>query len=224
MSNAYSEGSFGALSVGFGLRPAVLVVDFQKGFTDARFELGKSPLVHEAVLRTATLLKVARTANIPVASCRVGWGSERDIGRWKIGALHQNWFYGDPTQEMDERIYDPAYDFNFYKNAPSIFFGTPLMSFLTKQCIDTVIITGCNTSGCVRASIVDAFSYGFRVIVPEDCCGDVEKGPHDSNLIDCERRYCDVMQSREVIAYFNQILDQRCEPEVAQSRGILGMQ
>lgn len=131
------------------------------------------------------------------------------MGRWKIGALYRNWFYGDPTQEMDERIHDPVYDFNFYKNAPSIFFGTPLMTFLTKQCVDTVIITGCNTSGCVRASIIDAFSYGFRVIVPEDCCGDVEKGPHDSNLADCARRYCDVMQSSEVIKHLNQLAASR---------------
>jgi maleamate amidohydrolase len=205
MNDAYSAGSFGAVSVGFGLRPAVLVVDFQKGFTDPSFELGKSRLVHEAVVQTSALLRVARAARIPVASCRAGWGSERDIGYWKIGALHRNWFYGDPTQEMDERIYDPAHDFNFVKGAPSIFFGTPLMSFLTKQCIDTVVITGCNTSGCVRASIVDAFSYGFRVIVPEDCCGDVEKGPHDANLLDCGRRYCDVMHSRDVMAYFSRL-------------------
>jgi maleamate amidohydrolase len=106
---------------------------------------------------------------------------------------------------MDERVFDAAYDFNFWKNAPSIFFGTPLMSFLTKQCVDTIIVTGCNTSGCVRASIVDAFSHGFRVIVPEDCCGDVDIGPHQSNLTDCGRRYCDVMTSTDVIAYFNRL-------------------
>lgn len=119
--------------------------------------------------------------------------------------MYKGWFYGDPTTEMDERIYDPAYDFNFWKNAPSIFFATPLMSFLTKQRVDTVIVTGCNTSGCVRASIVDAFSYGYRVIVPEDCCGDVELGPHQSDLTDCDRRYADVMHSANVIAYFNRL-------------------
>jgi maleamate amidohydrolase len=206
MTDAYAATSFGALSVGFGQRPAVIVVDFQLGFTDPRFELGKSAYVHRAVEQTAKLLKVARANNMPVASCRVGWGSEKDIGYWKIGALHhKDWYYGGPTQAMDPRIYDPAYDFNFYKNAPSIFFGTPLMSFLTKQGVDTTIITGCNTSGCVRASIVDAFSYGFRVIAVEDCCGDVEMGPHNANLQDCGRRYCDVMTSADVIAQLNKI-------------------
>lgn len=205
MIDKYKDATFGALGVGFGERPAVVVVDFQRGFTDPRFELGKSPYVHAAVEKTAALLKVARTKGVPVASCRVGWHSEKDIGYWKIGCLHQGWTYGDPTTEMDPRIYDPKYDFNFWKNAPSIFFGTPLMSFLTKQCVDTVIVTGCNTSGCVRASIVDAFSYGFRVIVPEDCCGDVDIGPHQSNLTDCGRRYCDVMSSADVIAYFNRL-------------------
>jgi maleamate amidohydrolase len=205
VTDKYREASFGALGVGFGERPAVVVVDFQKGFTDPRFELGRSPYVHAAVEKTSALLKVARAKNVPVASCRVGWHSEKDIGYWKIGCLHKGWFYGDPTTEMDERVFDAAYDFNFWKNAPSIFFGTPLMSFLTKQCVDTIIVTGCNTSGCVRASIVDAFSHGFRVIVPEDCCGDVDIGPHQSNLTDCGRRYCDVMTSTDVIAYFNRL-------------------
>jgi maleamate amidohydrolase len=205
MTDAYSASGFGQRPVGFGERPAVLVVDFQVGFTDPRFELGKSPHVHKAVEQTAALLTAARARNVPVASCRVGWGSCKDIGYWKIGALHKGWFYGDPTLEMDPRIHDPAYDFNFIKSAPSIFFATPLMSFLTKQCVDTVIVTGCNTSGCVRASIVDAFSYGFRVIVPEDCCGDVEAGPHNSNLQDCARRYCDVVSSADVLGYFNRL-------------------
>ncbi len=202
MTDAYAASSFGARPVGYGERPAVVVVDFQKGFTDPSFELGKSPLVHKAVELTAQMLKVARAHNVPVASCRVGWGSCKDIGYWKIDALHQGWFYGDPPLEMDPRVYDPSYDFNFIKSAPSIFFATPLVSFLTKQNVDTVIVTGCNTSGCVRASIVDAFSYGYRVIVPEDCCGDVDVGPHTSNLQDCGRRYCDVVNSADVIAYF----------------------
>ena len=205
MTDTYSTASYGAVSVGFGERPAVVVVDFQKGFTDPRFELGRSRLVHDAVEQTSKLLKVARAHNIPVASCRVGWGSAKDIGYWKVGALHQGWFYGDASQEMDERVFEPSYDFNFHKSAPSIFFATPLVSFLTKHRVDTVIVTGCNTSGCVRASIVDAFSYGYRVIVPEDCCGDVEKGPHERNLQDCGRRYCDVMTAAAVIAYFDRV-------------------
>jgi len=70
-----------------------------------------------------------------------------------------------------------------------------------KQNVDTVIVTGCTTSGCVRATIVDAFSYGFRVLVPEECCGDPEEGQHRSNLQDVGRRYADVMPAAEVEAY-----------------------
>lgn len=204
-ADKYAAAGYGTRPVGFGERPAVLVVDFQKGFTDPRFELGRSPYVHKAVEQTADLLKVARKVGVPVASCRQGWGSEKEIGYWRTGIPYKGWFYGDPTTEMDERIYDPAYDTNFWKNAPSIFFATPLMSILTKQRVDTVIVTGCNTSGCVRASIVDAFSYGYRVIVPEDCCGDVDLGPHRSNLTDCDRRYAEVTSSTDVIAYFNRL-------------------
>ena len=75
------------------------------------------------------------------------------------------------------------------------------VTFFVKEGVDTVIVTGCNTSGCVRASINDAFSYGFRVIVPEPCCGDVEEGPHRDNLRDVGRRYADVVSLDEVLAY-----------------------
>ncbi|MBV8166836.1 MAG: isochorismatase family protein, partial [Alphaproteobacteria bacterium] len=71
--------------------------------------------------------------------------------------------------------------------------------------VDTVIIVGCNTSGCIRASVVDAFSYGFRVAVPEDCVGDVEQGPHDDNLRDVGRRYADIVTLDQTLAYIEQV-------------------
>ncbi len=82
----------------------------------------------------------------------------------------------------------------FTKSAPSIFFLTPLVNILTKNRVDTVIVCGCTTSGCVRASIIDSFSYGYRTIVPEECVGDMEEGPHRDNLRDVGRRYADVMK------------------------------
>ncbi|MEM1155409.1 MAG: isochorismatase family protein, partial [Pseudomonadota bacterium] len=91
------------------------------------------------------------------------------------------------------------HDVTVRKIAPSIFFGTPAIQFLTRHQIDTTIIVGCNTSGCVRASVVDAFSYGYRVIVPRDCCGDVEEGPHEDNLRDVGRRYADIVTLNETI-------------------------
>jgi maleamate amidohydrolase len=202
---AYKAASYGEQSIGFGERPAIVIVDFQLGFTDPRFTLGKSPLIHAAVEKTAELLKIARAQNVPVASCRVGWGSERDMGYWKIGCLYEGWFYGDEQTEMDPRVYDPGYDFNFWKHAPSIHYGTPLNNFLTKQCVDTVIMTGCTTSGCVRASINDAFSEGYRVMVPHDCVGDMDEGPHNDNLRDVGRRYADIVDAATVMNYLSKV-------------------
>jgi len=195
----YKNATYGELSIGLGKKAAVLVVDFQLGFTDPQYTLGKSEHIHKAVDKTSSLLDFSRKINLPIASCRVGWGSKKDMGYWKIGSLYKGWFYNDPQTKMDERVYDEDYDFNFWKHAPSIFFGTPLANFLNKQCIDTVIITGCTTSGCVRASVNVAFSYGYRVIIPEDCCGDMDEGPHKENLKDVGRRYADVMKSEQLI-------------------------
>jgi len=195
----YENASYGELSIGFGKKPAVVVVDFQLGFTDPYYPLGGSPHIHNAVQKTSELLEICRNKNIPIASCRVGWGSKKDMGYWKIGCLYDGWTYDEPQTRMDPRVYQPDYDFNFWKHAPSIFFGTPLANFLNKQNVDTVIVTGCTTSGCVRASINDAFSYGYRVIVPEDCCGDMDEEPHSQNLRDVGRRYADVMESSLVI-------------------------
>jgi maleamate amidohydrolase len=82
-----------------------------------------------------------------------------------------------------------------------MFFQTPLITFLVKQGVDTVIVTGCTTSGCVRATVVDAFSFGFRVIVARGCVGDAEEGPHRAKPEDIGRRYTDVSTMREVLSY-----------------------
>ena len=150
---------------------------------------------------TATLLAVARAKGVPVAKCYTAYGSERDMPRWKVADVHDHFFYGDPSNAPDPRVHDPDYDFTFCKNAPSMFFHTPLITFLAKQQVDTTIVTGCTTSGCVRATVVDAFSYGFRVIVPVECVGDADEGPHRQNLEDVGRRYADVVPMADVISY-----------------------
>jgi maleamate amidohydrolase len=119
-----------------------------------------------------------------------------------VKAVRDEFYYGHPCTEMDPKIHHEK-NFTYCKNAPSMFFQTPLITFLVKQNIDTVIVTGCTTSGCVRATIVDAFSYGFRVLVPEECCGDAAEGPHRANLTDVGRRYADVTSSAEVLAYLD---------------------
>ena len=178
----------------------MLVVDFQAAFTDPRYPLGGLPLIHAARDRTAELLEVARARNVPVAACYTAYGSLKDMPLWKVAAVREEFFYGHPCTTMDPRIDHPD-NFTYCKNAPSMFFQTPLITFLVKQKVDTVIVTGCTTSGCVRATIVDAFSYGLRVLVPEECCGDADAGQHRSNLQDVGRRYADVTPVAEVEAY-----------------------
>jgi len=195
---SYEERGYGARPVGFGEKPGIAVVDFQRVFTDPAFPTGGAPLVRRAVENTARLLKVARAAGLPVAACYMAYHSERDAPYWKatgIAELRD----GDPGCELDPLIADPAYDYVLRKSAPSIFFNTPAAAFFAKNRCDTVIVTGCITSGCVRASIVDAFSLGFRTIVPEDCVGDQEQEAHDANLRDVDRRYADIVTCDDVI-------------------------
>ena len=86
------------------------------------------------------------------------------------------------------------------KLQPSAFFGTNLASWLTMQGVDTVIVTGCTTSGCVRATVIDSMSHNFRTIVPSDCVGDRALGPHEANLFDMGQKYADLMTAKQVIA------------------------
>lgn len=201
MTNAFEAATYGALAVGFGERAAVLVVDFQKGFTDPRCTMGKSPRIHAARDRTADLLVHARRCQVPVASCFTAYHSNRDVPYWKVSAVRDGFREGSLEAEMDDAIADPAYDYIFQKSAPSIFFQTPLTSFLAKHRVDTVLVTGCVTSGCVRASVIDAFSYGYRTIVVEDCCGDPGKEEHEANLKDVGRRYADIVSSEAAVSY-----------------------
>ena len=198
MSN-YKIAGYGDKTIGFGNRAAILVVDFQLGFTDPSYAAGKSEHIHSAVSHTQNLLAIARRNNLPVANCNVAWNGPEDMGYWKVTSLYDGSFFkGHPSTRIDPRVLKDDYDFTFTKSAPSIFFQTPLMLFLTKKKVDTVIVTGCTTSGCVRASIVDGFSYGFRVIIPEECCGDQEEQAHKDTLRDVGRRYADVLSASEV--------------------------
>ena len=189
----YQQRGYGGRSVGFGHRIGIAVVDFQRAFTDPRFPLGGAPLTERAVGNTARLLHAARSAGLPVISCYTAYNGPGDAPHWKIPPVLETLRHGSEPAELDPRIHDPAYDVVLCKSAPSIFFHTAAAPIFVRQRVDTIIVTGCTTSGCVRASVIDAFSYGFRVIVPEDCVGDVAEGPHVANLQDVGRRYADVV-------------------------------
>jgi maleamate amidohydrolase len=197
---------YGQRAIEPGERPAVLVIDLQYAFTDADFPLGGSPLIERAVEGTTGVLDAARAAGVPVFQTVVAWRDDgSDIGLWPVKlpilrevTLDSRW------AQVDERLRDDS-DCLLVKKWPSFFHGTPLRSLLTAAQRDTVIVTGCTTSGCVRATTVDAFSNGFRTLVPEDCVGDQGRDAHDSNLRDVHRRYAEVTTADEAIAYLEHV-------------------
>lgn len=201
VSRGYGQGSIEP-----GERPAVLVIDLQYAFTDPAFPMGGAELVERAVQSTARLLELARRAGVPVYQTVVAWRDDgSDIGLWPLKlpqlrevTLESRW------AQVDERVWEDS-DVLIVKKWPSFFHGTPLLSLLTAARHDTVIVTGCMTSGCVRATVVDAFSYGYRTLVPEDCVGDQAREGHESNLRDVHRRYAEVTSSEETIDYLEQL-------------------
>jgi maleamate amidohydrolase len=197
----YSNSGYGEIPVGFGARPAILVIDFQKSHTSQQFPFGGRPLALRALENTLKLLKVARPLGVPVAVCFTAYQSERDMPHWKIRPVRETYLPGNDAIQLHEGLVDPTYDLVVRKTGPSIFYETKVEPFLTKASVDTVILTGVNTSGCIRASVIDSFQRGYRTIVPEDCVGDVEEGPHRDNLRDVERRYADVVTLDSVVNY-----------------------
>jgi len=196
---------YGQASIEPGERPAVLVVDLQYAFTDPDFVFGGAEMIERATVNTAELLHAARDANVPVYQTVVVWKDESELGHWTIKLPPcAEITPGSRWAEVDGRLWDDS-DVLLPKKWPSFFHGTPLISLLTAANRDTVIVTGCTTSGCVRATTVDAFSYGFRTIVPEDCVGDQGRDAHESNLRDVHRRYAEVTNSAEVITYLKSV-------------------
>lgn len=199
MTDVYAQRGYGAFPVGFGEKPAVVVIDFQRGFTDARFPMGGSAMVDQAVTTSVGVISAAKQAGLPVIACVMGFGTRASAPHWKVKPV-LDLVEGSESCELDPRIAAAAPDVVLTKTAPSLFFGTPAGAILTKNRVDTVIVTGCITSGCVRASIIDAFSLGFRVLVPRDCVGDQDVAAHEQNLADVGRRYCDVIDADQAIA------------------------
>ena len=204
MTDVYAERGYAAHENGLGDRPGIVVVDFQTAFTDPQCPLGGAALIDRGVENTARVLDVARRYGVPVATCYTAYTSERDMPHWKVQMPLELFRHGQPGTELEPRIYDADYDVVVCKTGASIFFQTPVINFFTKERVDTVIVTGCNTSGCIRASVIDSFQYGFRTCVPEDCVGDYDEGPHNDNLRDVGRRYADISSADAVIAYLEE--------------------
>lgn len=189
---------------GFGEKLAVVNVDFQQAYT--RTDLFKTayetdPRQIEYANRISAL---ARAKGMPVVWSRVGYKDDSgDAGVWGTRTdtpdSLQNIHYGSERHAFDPRCEIDANDLQYTKRMPSAFFETPLNSYLRWHKVDTVVVTGGSTSGCVRATAVDALSYGFRTIVPIETCADKHESYHFANLTDLQLKYADVEPVQAVI-------------------------
>ena len=188
--------------VGFGEKAAVLVIDFVNAYTTEGAPFYAPPVV-DAVLETVDVLDAARRNDAPVVYTRVIYspsGADGGVFVQKVPGL-RGMLEGEPFSEIVPELPPEADEVVIKKQYASAFFGTPLAAMLTSQRVDTVILTGCSTSGCIRASAIDGMQHGFRVIVPRECVGDRHPGPHEANLFDIDSKYGDVVSKAEVLAY-----------------------
>lgn len=197
----FRERGFGQ-KIGFGSRPAVIVIDIVKAFTDPKRPLG-APL--EAQIDAINpLIDLAHEKDLPVIFSTVAYEDSkyRDAGVW---ALKQkgvsSLMAGTDGPELDPRLHYQSGDITLYKKYASCFFGTDFVSRLLAYQVDTLIITGCTTSGCVRATAVDACQNGFRPMVVREAVGDRSELAHDQSLFDLDAKYADVVSQEETIAY-----------------------
>lgn len=179
--------------VGFGQRPAIVVVDLITGFTDSRSPLAGN--LDSQVEATSSLLKSARSHGVPVIFTTVAYDADlQEAGLWIRKIPSNNWLVeGSEWIELDERLGRQSHEMLMVKKYASCFFGTDLIARLQSKRIDTLVIVGCTTSGCVRATAVDACSYGFHTIVVEDAVGDRAELPHQASLFDIDAKYGDVV-------------------------------
>jgi maleamate amidohydrolase len=196
--------------LGYGKRPAIVVVDFQIGFTAPE----RSPLagnLDAEVAATNKLIAAARKNNVPVIFTVVGYDPHRqdDAGLWPEKAPSLRLLkLGSELVDLDPRLDRLPEDLVIVKKYASGFFGTYLASTLTMKAVDTVVVTGCTTSGCVRATVMDALAHGFRPIIPLEAVGDRAQEPHEANLFDIGSKYGDVVPTQEVIDYFDRLPSQ----------------
>jgi maleamate amidohydrolase len=187
--------------VGFGDSPALILVDFVQAYFDPSSDLYAG--VDAALASALRIREAAHRAGIPVILTHVAYHANGlDGGRFfeKARPL-RNFLPGSPTAGWPGGLVPQAGELVISKQYPSAFFGTSLASTLTAARIDSVILTGLTTSGCVRATCVDAMSHGFKVAVVREACGDRHPAPHEANLFDMNAKYADVVGEVEVISY-----------------------
>jgi maleamate amidohydrolase len=195
----YEKQGF-AQKVGVGAAPALIIVDFVEGFTDpAHFGGGN---IRAAIAATVPLLAAARARGWPVAHTRVVYADDGgDAGAFALKAPGlKKLTETSPLSQIVPELAPAPGELIVRKRQASAFFGTELSGWLAFRRVDTVFVAGCTTSGCVRATVVDAVSHNLRAIVATDCVGDRAIGPHEANLFDMGQKYADLMTSAEILA------------------------
>lgn len=191
---------------GFGKRPALIVIDVQKGFTLPECPLGGG--LDEMIENIKDVVAVAKKKNVPVIYTVVAWRPDSGDGGMilkKIPSL-KPFTIGSRWAELDDRMdYDPTKDYFIIKKHFSCFHGTELVNILIDHGIDTCILIGDSTSGCVRSTAIYSAAYGFYTIVPIECVGDRSADAHQANLFDINAKFGDVVSKQEVIDYFDNL-------------------
>lgn len=191
---------------GFGERLAVVNVDFQQAYTRPDLFPKTAYVTHpDQIALVNRISALARRKDMPVIWSHVAYKADAgDAGVWGTRTdtpdSLQNIKYDSERHAFDPRCeIDHDADLIYTKRMPSAFFETPLASYLTWRKIDTVLVTGGSTSGCVRATAVDSLSHGYRTIVAEECVADKHESYHYANLTDLQLKYADVVSAQEVI-------------------------
>ncbi|WP_312425467.1 N-carbamoylsarcosine amidohydrolase [Serratia sp. (in: enterobacteria)] len=193
--------------IGFGRRPALLAIDFMQAYTTEGAPLF-APGVVSAVEESRELLACARRTGIPVIHTHIRYhaGHFADGGLWvKKAPVMKDMVEGNPLAAFCPPVAPLGGEVVLSKQYASAFFGTALAPLLVAQGIDTLLMIGCSTSGCIRASAVDAVQHGFRAMVVRECVGDRHPGPHEANLFDIDSKYGDVVHKREALDYLNRL-------------------
>lgn len=187
--------------VGFGARPALILIDFCQGYFDPACELYAG--VESALASALRIREAARAVAVPVILTHVVYQRGGiDGGRFfEKAAPLKNFIEGSAMGAWPRGLSPHIDELVIAKQYPSAFFGTSLASTLTALRVDSVLLTGLTTSGCVRASCVDAMSHGFRTAVVAEACGDRHPAPHEANLFDMNAKYADVVSEAETLAF-----------------------
>ncbi|MFI6379430.1 isochorismatase family protein [Streptomyces sp. NPDC050658] len=198
----YERAGFGA-PVRRGTRPAILVVDLTRGFTEPGFPSGAD--LTDVVGAVGELIDGARPAEVPVVFTTISYTpaeASGDAVTWLDKARGmRSLVEGSDEVALDPRLPYGTRDLTVVKKGASAFFGTSLAALLTGLGCDTVLVCGATTSGCVRATAVDAVQSGFSVLVPRECVGDRAAGPHEASLFDIQAKYGDVIGLKEAVDY-----------------------